>query len=475
MPLRLRKIGLLLAGLTLAGIACTCPLTVVIDQLATEIQELPLDVDEIPFDLELPGLAPEADADPHSSSEPQSDSSLTREILDQMDEIEDQMVKIRGLQPTGPVDRTLLTSEELRQHVLDDFFADYVEEEAIDDARTLALFGLLEEDFGLYAFYIDLYSEQVAGFYDDEIKQMFVVQGPKFGGSERLTYAHEYVHALQDQHYDLSEGLGYNDEACEQDSERCAGIQALVEGDATLAEQQWMLTYATDQDWQDLSEFIDSFQSPVFDSAPAFMQQDFLFPYDFGFAFVDDLYLEGGWAAVDAVYADPPSSTEQILHPERYPDDRPAWLEVPEVGSALGEGWEPIDQDVLGEWYTLLVLQEYIGESEAEAAAEGWGGDYYVALFNEGQEKGMLVLGTKWDTVRDAHEFFGGFLSYGDARFGERILSSTTHAEWEGTEGFASIELRGDQTLWLLAPDEDTLRDLRDATEFPAAVLKSRN
>lgn len=385
-----------------------------------------------------------------------------------MAEIESEVVRLRGLQPTGPVERALLSPEQLRQHVLDDFLADYSPEEAADDAMVFALLGLLAPGFDIYGLYLDLYSEQIAGFYDDDDKTMFVVQGAGFGGAERVTHAHEYTHALQDQRFRLSEGLGYNDEACEADSERCAGLQALIEGDATLLEQQWLLTYGTQQDWDDINRFYDSYQSPVFDSAPLFLQQDFLFAYDFGYTFVNLLFLNGGWAAVDAVYADPPSSTEQILHPERYPHDRPVRLQVPDLLPALGEGWRQVDQDVLGEWFTRLVLQEQLEANQAEPAAEGWGGDYYLVFHHDGQDQGALVLLTQWDSLREAYEFVPVFRQYADARFGERVASETTRASWDEREGYATIEVRGDQTLWILAPEAETAARLRAAVEFPA-------
>jgi len=65
------------------------------------------------------------------------------------------------------------------------------------------------------------------------------VVGEQFGGMERLTYSHEYVHALQDQNYDIQYGLQYDTDPCKKDSERCAGVQALLEGDASLAQMDW--------------------------------------------------------------------------------------------------------------------------------------------------------------------------------------------------------------------------------------------
>lgn len=400
------------------------------------------------------------------------DESIPSDVREQMDQIQDEVVLLRGLRPTGPVSRGLLSADELREYVLSDFLDDYTEEEAQDDARVLALLGLLDADYELFDLYLDLYSENIAGFYDDDIEQMFVVQDSRFGGPERLTYAHEYSHVLQDQTYDLDQGLGFNHEACEEDSERCAALQALLEGDATLLEQRWLLTYASDADFQQLLDFYDSFSSPTYESAPKFMKEDFLFPYTIGFDFVESVFLDGGWAAVDALYADPPVSTEQILHPGRYPNDLPVPLTVPEVLDSLGSGWREIDRDVLGEWFTFLTLSERLPEEQAQVAAEGWGGDYYIAFLDDSKGRGVLVVATAWDTVRDAYEFYGAFRDYGDSRFGGRSLSSTTRFVWDSPDDWVSIDIAGDQTLWILAPDSEIGETIREALTFPAELAE---
>lgn len=461
---------LALLAFTLPTLACNFA-TDLANQLIDQFsQQAPTD-ESLPGESEPtpdgPRLLP-TEVGPAATIGPDPEASVPLEIREQMDQIQVEVVTLRGLPSTGPVARALLSPEALRQYVTDDFLADYTEEEARDDARTLALLGLMEPGYDLFNLYMELYSEQIAGFYDDELKQMFVVQGAGFRGLERLTYAHEYTHALQDQHYDLRNGLGFNDEACELDSERCGAIQALVEGDATLLEERWLLTYASDQDYQDLLDFYDTYTSPVYDSAPQFLQDDFLFPYDAGYDFVESFFLVGGWASVDAVYADPPSSTEQILHPERYPSDRPIKLQAAELLPNLGSGWREIDRDVLGEWYTQLTLREQILTEQAAPAAEGWGGDYFLAFYHDEQNQGALVLVTVWDRVLEAHEFFGTFLGYGDARFGGRSLSTTTQAVWDSSLLHASIEIAGDQTLWILAPDAQIAQALRQGVAFPA-------
>jgi hypothetical protein len=384
-----------------------------------------------------------------------------------MDQIESEVIALRGLQPTGLVARGLLTEEQLRQRVLDDFLADYSQEEAADDSRVLSLLGLVPSGFDLYNLYLELYSEQVAGFYDDELKQMFVVQGSGFQGPQRLTYSHEYVHALQDQNYDFQEGLQYNEDSCEQDSERCAGLQALIEGDASLLEEQWLRTFATEQDFDEILSFYESYQSPVFDAAPRALREDFLFPYLFGSDFVMQLYQEGGWAAVDRAYADVPLSTEQILHPELYPEDKPVRFQLPEIAPTLGETWRVVDSNVLGEWYTRLMLEEQLDPETAQKAAAGWGGDVYLVLQDDSTDTNVLVLATGWDTVRDAHEFYETFREYGNRRFGEHLSFSTTEGIWENDDLFSKILVRDDQTIWVLAPDAAAAEVVLDEIPFP--------
>ena len=395
--------------------------------------------------------------------------AISAAVLAQMEEIERQVSALRGLQPTGPVRRALLTPDELRQRVLDDFLADYTEAEAADDVIELALLGLLEPGYDLWNLYLELYSEQVAGFYEDETGQMYVVQGAGFGGPERLTYAHEFVHALQDQTYDLDEGLGYSDERCESDTERCAGISSLIEGDATLLEEQWLRTYATERDFDEILNFYASFQSPVFDSAPAFLQKDFLFPYEAGLDFTRQLYLEAGWLGVDAAYGEVPLSTEQVLHPARYPDDPPIWLEASELADELGSSWREIERNVLGEWYTRLMLEAQIAPEAASAAAEGWEGDVYLVFRQEATARSALVLVTLWDGVGQAQEAFAAIREYADLRFGPGQVDSG-QAEWQGDFGMARLVRVSDQTLWILGPDAAVVETLGAGVTFPALM-----
>ncbi|MCJ7695127.1 MAG: hypothetical protein MUO40_06835 [Anaerolineaceae bacterium] len=392
-----------------------------------------------------------------------SETDIDPAIANQMDLIQSQVISLRGLEPSMAIPRTLLSSDQLRQNVLDDFLNDYSPEDAEQDALVLSTLGLLPKDFDLIHFYTELYSEQIAGYYDDEVGAMFVVQGEGFGGNEKMTYAHEYVHVLQDQVFEFDEGLDYNDESCEADSERCAGIQALIEGDATLSEMQWFQKYGTQKDYEDIISFYENFSSPVYDSAPGYMQQDFMFPYDKGQAFVETLYGDGGFSAIDAAYSNVPLSTEQILHPEKYPGDKPIPVDLPDLSSALGVNWVEIERNVMGEWYTYLILAHGVDadirldDKTAKPATEGWGGDTYLVYQNEKSGEIVFVMVSVWDTPRDLDQFKKAFMDYGDLRWGDSLSSISSESTWQGNDLVSSISVSPNSATWIIAPSSDLL------------------
>ena len=384
--------------------------------------------------------------------------------------IESQVSALRGLDSVGDINRALLTPDELRAQVENDFFEDYTRAEALEDGRELAVLGLLEPGYDIYQLYIDLYSEQVAGYYDPEIKQMFVIADGDFTGPERMTYAHEYVHALQDQHYDLRNGLMINDDYCETNTEYCAAMQALIEGDASIHEENWFFNLATDEDRQQVFEFYSSYSSPVYDAAPAYLKEDFLFPYQQGAEFVEYIIAEGGTEALTAAYTTTrPQSTEQILHPEKYPDDLPIPIYLPDVTLALGPDWREVDRNVMGEWYTYLILgfganeDARVDVDTAADAAAGWAGDGYLYLWNDTTSQPALVWLTEWENARDTGEFWDALTEYGQVRWGPPSDRSNDEWEWEDTpDGNIRLERTSDNVLWLMAPDSEAMDQIRD-------------
>jgi hypothetical protein len=379
-----------------------------------------------------------------------------------------QVAALRGLRPLQAVDRRLMTQDQLYQQTLEEFEEDYSPEEARDYALTLAAFDMLDPDIELYDLFLRLYTEQIAGFYDPETEQIYVIAdvGP-MGEMERLTYAHEFVHALQDQHYDL-EALGFSDDADEEyDSEYLGAMRALVEGDASLLESQFLGAYYSPEQLLALMEESLEIDSSVLDSVPDVLREALFFPYNYGESFVEALYAEGGWAAVDAAYANPPLSIEQILHPERYwAGDAPQLVAVPPLTDTLGAGWRMVDEDIMGEYFTRYYLAQQVPADEAEVAAEGWGGDRFLVHRRETDQALVLVFRTLWDTPDDAEEFVDAYVAYAEGRYGHAAdVTAGAQMCWEGPADHLCFVWGAAEATVVLGPDEVTVGSVLEVLE----------
>ncbi len=466
----MRRLGILL--LVLVALACSVGAILWVRSAA----ELPP-----PLTLPPPTLTPATSTAPPSRPSPTPSAILpsptpapataTRPDLEVFDGIARAVEGIRGLRATGPYTRSLMTPAELRAYQEKKFDEDYTPEEARRDALTLAAFDLLPRDFNLREFLLDLYTEQIAGFYDPDTKQFFVIQASEQPGVlERVTFAHEYTHLLQDQHFDLI-ALGFTDDERKRpkdlDDDAMLARRALVEGDATLTQLLYLqrLPPAEQAEWL---EAVQRQPSEVFDRAPRAIREELVFPYTAGLAFVQRLYIQRGWEAVNAAFRDPPASTEQILHPEKF-DRREAPIRVtlPPLTGTLGSGWRIVDENVLGEFYLRIYLEEYLPASWAEEAAAGWGGDRYAVYENEAAGQDLLVLAVAWDSEAEAQEFVEAYRAYAANRFGAGpIREAEGQVLWKGRD-VLWLEWRGARTLILRGPNDEVITRARRTIAWP--------
>ncbi len=387
---------------------------------------------------------------------------VEEDVFKEMDEIQEQVLGIRGLSLNNDLQRDLMSTDQLREKLNNELFEDYTPEDSKKDGKILSTLGLIDPDLDLRQFYIDLYAEQIAGYYDSETKEMYVIADGAFGGPERMTYAHEFTHVLQDQNYDLENGLMLNDDFCEQDTEYCAAVTALIEGDAVLSEQFWLMQHSTRTDQQEIMAFYNGLDMPVYESAPEYIKRDLGFPYQEGFSFVEKLQGEGGWDAVDAAYANPPVTTEQILHPEKYPKDVPQVVAMNDLLPQLGEGWEEWDRNVMGEWYTYLILalgrspEIRLDDAMATSAATGWGGDTYLFYISSATDEYLFAWKLVWDSPSDREEFFTAATTYGESRWGAPTKVTDTAYAWQSeVDGVIAMLDTGSSILWFMGSNAD--------------------
>jgi hypothetical protein len=383
----------------------------------------------------------------------------------QLATIEANVAEIRELQPRDEVKPTVLTTSELRQRLEEEFAEDYSPEEARLDAITLSAFDFMDPDFDIYNFMLDLLTEEIAGFYDPETDEFVLIDDDaEFNTMEQWTHAHEYVHALQDQYFDL--------ELLDDDSlatEQLFALQALAEGDATLVQTLYLTDGYFDQ--KQLFELMgDTFNidTAVLDSAPPVLAHELEFPYVSGLAFVQSLYGSGGFAAVDQAWQNLPQSTEQILHPERYlAGDTPQIVALAPLTSTLGTGWELVDEDSLGELYLREYLSQQLDENQVDTAATGWGGDQYAVYWNEEEGSKVMVLKLKWDTPADAEEFATAYLDYPSGHLGVNAEGQEDGGLcWQGEYALCFYESNG-ESLVVRAPEVVMAKTIAAQQQLP--------
>ena len=367
-------------------------------------------------------------------------------------EVEANVIELRGLPLLSPITPVVLSRDALRDRLASEAAAETTPEEARADVLELSAFDFLEPDYDLYAAQLQLQSDGILGFYDPETAEFVVVSdGALLDAPTLYTHAHEFVHALQDQHYDLE---ALTDEAL--DSEAQAAVRALAEGEASLvqylylAERDYFTPDEVDAIVNDSAQTDDSF----LDEYPPVLINNLAFPYVSGSRFVGELYRAGGFAAIDAAWANPPQSTEHILHPERYrAGDAPQLVALAPLTDTLGVGWQEIENNVMGEFFLREYLDQQLPATTAARAALGWGGDRYAVYWNEATGGLVMALRAVWDTPADAAEFAAAYADYPAGLFD---VAPQTQADgstcWVGDDVICFYQ-PGAESLIVRAPD----------------------
>ncbi|MBN1139045.1 MAG: hypothetical protein JXM73_20870 [Anaerolineae bacterium] len=384
------------------------------------------------------------------------------ELLAAADAIGAEMETIRGLDATQPITNNLISRSELAGYMQEELDREYTPEEAENDTRAMAAFDFIPEDYDLRGEILKLYSAQVAGLYDDEKNTLYVVSDAGLDLLARVTFAHELTHALQDEHLGLDAFL---DEERMSDDEILAR-QALVEGDATLAMTEYLMNHLSDVTAEDIralqSEEMQESERQLAEM-PAIIRETFEFPYTYGEAFVSAL-REEGWDAVDVAYADPPLTTEQILHPDKYfTRDEPLVVTLPPLTDTLGGGWRIVDDGALGEFQMQVYLAQQLDREIADNASAGWDGDRYAVYVNGDDE--VLILSTAWDSLADQNEFTACYTAYAETKYGQPGKRSGDAVFWETPDQTAYLGWSGVKALIILGPDRATVDKLLSAIE----------
>lgn len=322
--------------------------------------------------------------------------------------------KARGLTFKEPVDVKALSDADFRRR-LDELDAS---DEATDPAAStdpddedlagvLRALGLLDDGVDLAEEADKLSGDAIAGFYDPESNEL-VVRGTDPTPYVRSTIVHELTHALQDQHFEL-----HRPDLDDRDDEMQTGFTGLVEGDAVRIEDMYSESLSP-ADRKAASAEEEAQASGIDEDTPPVLLELIGFPYLVGPDFARALVDQGGQAALDRAFREPPLSSEHLIHPTSFlRDDDPKEVVDPEPDG------DEVDHGVLGELGLVLILEPAIGRDDALAAAEGWGGDRYTA-WKEGDRycvRARIVA----DSASDAREMVDAFRTWAEEKGSTKV------------------------------------------------------
>ena len=345
------------------------------------------------------------------------DSGSTAEALSRLQELQDrahrQVAELRQIQDPPPVTAVLRTQDELCEITKDFYRRREVRDQLFEAEELYKALGLMPEAQSLEQVLINIQLQRVTALFDDVSGDVYVLSDaayitPKF----EVGYASAYMGGLQQQLFDI---IGLRNRARATTGDRFRAVGALIVGDVSVVADGYTQTVMAD----DLEELNRPIANASLAQAPQIVRKTVLFPQVEGGRFVQDIFAEANsWVNVNRAYRDPPISTEQVIHPEKYlSNELPVEITIPNLVPLMGGEWSLTAVDTMGEFVLRSYLEEYLPSEEAAAAADGWGGDQFQ-LMSSPEMGRLLVAKIEFDSVSEANEFYGAFKTFMTAATG---------------------------------------------------------
>ena len=335
---------------------------------------------------------------------------------------------------------------------------------ATDDLKGLSRLavagGMLPAGTDLAALAVSFTAATAGATYSPLDKQVLLVSergGPRDTG----LLTHEFVHALQDQHFDLLRMVLARPFSFDREE----AAFALFEGDAVSVERRvmrgeaWVKRPLEDVAREEDERFA-SYRKGIGAFFPPLLTETFIFRYRDGLRFVETMRRARPAVSLDEVFRRPPVSSEQVLHPEKYlAGETPREVEADVKGFA-DEGWGLAATTPLGEIGVRGLLMAGVTTDEAKRAAAGWGGDRSFVFEREGRAP-LFVWRTVWDTPRDAQEFFRAYNEMLRRRAAPAEADAGAVRAWREGEAVTRVHVEGDSVTVVRGAEADSTEGLR--------------
>ncbi len=360
---------------------------------------------------------------------------------DKLASIQERTAQARGLPFLHPLKFELVDEQQTRAVLIALTLRDMPKEKWDAWQSIFRHLDAIPEGFHLYEEILNLMVDQAAGFYDPLTKKLYISSKPLPVGpviplmeamlqrdlTREFILSHEMVHALQDQHFDLDKKLMSKSDAFDEG----LAVHAVVEGDALVGGMIALTGNATLVFTQkDLGQKMQAEASGAasLQKVPPVIPEYLVFPYYAGFEFVLAFVAKSSWQNIDSVYKNLPVSSEQVMHPEKYfSGEKPVLVSLVKRRAQLGTGWTVLEENTLGEAFIAVIF--------GKEAAAGWGGDrFFLARKNANAKEEIFVWETRWDSPKDANEFFCAVKAWQDRR-GARVIHDDANSRQADVSG----------------------------------------
>ena len=370
--------------------------------------------------------------------------------------------RVRGLDWLGEVGMTELSGWEYGTRTRE--IADVLGTEDLKALSRLAVAGgMLPEGTDLASLAVSFTAATAGATYSPLDKQVLLVsEGPKGFRDEGLL-AHEFVHALQDQHFDLLRLITARPFSFDREE----AAFAVVEGDAVSVERRveqgeaWSRK-TLEEVAREEDDRYSLYRRGVGALFPPLLTETFIFRYRDGLRFVEAMRRARPPVRLDDLFRRPPTSSEQVLHPEKYlAGEQPREVFV-DAGGFADEGWRLAATTPLGEVGVRGLLMAGVPTEEARRAAAGWGGDRAFLFEREGRAP-LFVWKTVWDTGRDAQEFFRAYnaLLAGRASAASPAGGGDSERAWREGAVVTRVRVEGDAVTIVRGAESDVSEALK--------------
>jgi hypothetical protein len=354
------------------------------------------------------------------------------------------LTQISGMPLRHPVPCDFITKDKINEFLKQRVKEESKPEEIRAEELTLKKFGFVPQDFDLAKSTVDLLTEQAAAFYDYNKKKLFITEGTSTEPQEPVL-AHELSHAVADQNFNLGRYIKQGRKSDDGSSAR----MAVMEGQATWLMSEY-LARKNGQSLKSSPELVAMMsavsdtgggQFPVYDKSPLYLRQTLIFPYTKGMLFQNAIVQRDDQAGFAEVFRNPPLSTQQIIHPDKYFSGvKPTSPDLPDPH--LPHGYKGLVGGSMGELEHGILLEQVVGKEKAAELASHWRGSNFELRENKGAGRVVLLYVVEWDSDDSARQYFDAYRQAMRKKWTKMSVASDTAEAVTGTGDDGRFELR---------------------------------